>query len=261
MHNVHQVPYYCDRLAGDIPGGCHLKEKTQIAIVAATIDNRTEKAGSTAHKNRHYALSLLRLEVPLSSMGLIAKRAFVASGRGGFALAAAATIVSISARHSFSPVARFSRIAGMRERTHSRKPIRKLGTEYIVDLVDGYRRYPSPLTIAKPPCNPRATAFASAHVAPPRRCPATAMLWMAAVKGVSQRNQRAISGSNADGTPALLNSSAHRWSPCLVFMLLMMVGLSLPSLSVMAITAGMPKLHRSPIASLKRSGSKVRNMN
>jgi hypothetical protein len=48
----------------------------------------------------------------------------------------------------------------------------------------------------------------------------------------------------ADGMPALLNSSAHRWSPCLVFMPLMMVGLSLPSLSVMAITAGMPKLHR-----------------
>ena len=75
------------------------------------------------------------------------------AGRGDFALAAAATIVSISARHSFSPVARFSRIAGMREKTHSRKTIRKLGTEYIVDLVDGYRRYPSPLTIAKPPCN------------------------------------------------------------------------------------------------------------
>src|SRR5262249_29494717 len=224
-------------------------------------DNRTDKACSTAHKNRHYALSLLPLEVPLSSMGLIARRAFASARRGGFALAAAATIVSISARHSFSPVARFSRIAGIREKTHSRKAIRKLGTEYIVDLVDGYRRYPSPLTIAKPPCNPRATAFASAHVAPPpRRCPATAMLWMAAVKGVSQRSQRAISGSNADGMPTLLNNSANRWSPCLVFMLLMMVGLSLPSLSVMAITAGMPKLHR-PIASLKRSGSKVRNMN
>src|SRR5262244_2513888 len=177
-------------------------------------------------------------------MGLIARRAFASARRGGFALDAAATIVSISARHSFSPVARFSRIAGMRERTHSRKAIRKLGTEYIVALVDGYRRYPSPLTIEKPPCNPRATAFASAHVAPPRRCPAAAMLWIAAVKGVSQRNQRAISGSNADGMPALLNSSAHCWSPCLVFRLLMMVGLIRPSLSVMAITAGMPKLHR-----------------
>ena len=93
-------------------------------------------------------------------MGLIPRRAFAAAGRGGFALAAAATIVSISARHSFSPVASSSRIAGMREKTHSRKAIRKLGTEYIVDLVDGHRRYPSPLTIAKPPCNPRATAFA-----------------------------------------------------------------------------------------------------
>jgi len=70
------------------------------------------------------------------------------------------------------------------------------------------------------------------------------MLWMAAVKGVSQRSQRAISGSNADGMPALLNNSAHRCSPCLVFMLLLIVGLSLPSLSVMAITAGMPKLDR-----------------
>ena len=52
---------------------------------------------------------LLRVEVSLSAVGLIAKSAFAASGRGGFALAAAATIVSISARHSFSPVARFSR--------------------------------------------------------------------------------------------------------------------------------------------------------
>src|SRR5215470_11297655 len=209
-------------------------------------DNRTEKAGSTAHKNRHYALSLLRLEVPLSSMGLIARRAFASAARAGFALAAAATIVSINARHSFSPVARFSRIAGMRERPHSRKAIRNLGTEYIVDLVDGYRRYPSPLTIAKPPCNPRATAFASTHVAPPpRRCPATAMLWLATVRGASQRSQRAISGSNADGMPALLNSSAHRWSPCRVFRLLTMVGLILPSLSIVTITGrGMPKLHR-----------------
>ena len=153
--------------------------------------------------------------------------------------------MSISARHSFSPVASSSRIAGMREKTHSRKAIRKLGTDYIVDLVDGHRRYPSPLTIAKPPCNPRATAFASAHVAPPpRRCTATAMLWIAAVSGVSQRNQRGISGSNADGMPALLNSSAHHWSPCRIFRLLMMVGLILPSLSIVAITAGMPKLHR-----------------
>ena len=38
-------------------------------------------------------------------MGLIARRAFASAGRGGFALAAAATIVSISARHSFNPVA------------------------------------------------------------------------------------------------------------------------------------------------------------
>src|SRR5215471_6381538 len=176
-------------------------------------------------------------------------------------MTAAATIVSISARHSkakpplpaaakallaFSPVARFSRIAGIREKTHSRKAIRKLGTEYIVDLVDGYRRYPSPLTIAKPPCNPRATALASAHVAPPpRRCPATAMLAMAAVRGASQRNQRAISGSNADGMPAPLNNSAHRWSPCRVFRLLMKVDLILPSLSIVAINGrGMPRLHR-----------------
>src|SRR5262249_56010681 len=112
------------------------------------------------------------LEGRVCGRGLSARRALASAGRGGFALAASATMASINARHSFSPVARFSRIAGMRERTHSRKAIRKLGTKYIVDLVDGYRRYPSPLTIAKPPCNPRATAFASAHVAPPpRRCP------------------------------------------------------------------------------------------
>src|SRR5215471_20310297 len=186
-------------------------------------DNRTDKAGNTGHKNTHYALSFASSRSPTLLCGLDREEAFAAAGRGGFALAAAATIVPISARHSLAPVASSSRIAGMREKTHSRKAIRKLGKEYIVDLTDGYRRYPSPLTIAKPPCNPRATAFASAHVAPPRRCPATAMLWMAAVKGASQRNQRAISGSNADGTPALLNRSAHRWSPCLVFMLLMMV--------------------------------------
>jgi len=178
-------------------------------------------------------------------VGLIPRRAFAAAGRGGFALAAAATIVSISARHSFSPVASSSRIAGMREKTHSRKAIRKLGTEYIVDLVDGYRRYPSPLTIAKPPCNPRATAFAL------RPCGAAAAslprhryAFDGGGQGASQRSQRAISGSNADGMPALLNSSAHHWSPCRIFRLLMMVGLILPSLSIVAITAGMPKLHR-----------------
>src|SRR5215469_5545637 len=59
-----------------------------------------------------------------------------------------------------------------------------------------------------------------------------------------QHSHRAISGSNADGMRALLNSSTHRWSPCRVFRLLMMVALVLASLSIVAITAGMPNLHR-----------------
>ena len=62
----------------------------------------------------------------------------------------------------------------------------------MVDLVYGYRRYPSPLTIAKPAC--------SRHVvAPPPRC------LDGGGQGASQRNHRVISGSNDDGMPELLN--------------------------------------------------------
>ena len=88
---------------------------------------------STGHKNTHYALSFASSRSPTLLCGLDREEAFAAAGRGGFALAAAATIVPISARHSLAPVASSSRIAGMREKTHSRKAIRKLGTEYIVD--------------------------------------------------------------------------------------------------------------------------------
>jgi hypothetical protein len=69
--------------------------------------------------------------------GLIARTAFISLGAASFALSAAAIIVSMSARHSFSPVASSSRIEGTREKTHIKKAIRNVGRELMVDFADG----------------------------------------------------------------------------------------------------------------------------
>jgi hypothetical protein len=105
--------------------------------------------------------------------------------------------------------------------------------------------------------------MASRQVAPlPRRSPVTQMLSIAMHMGAWQRSQSVMSASNADGRLAAEKSSAQRASPCNVFCPGLALDSSVPSLPSVAITNGMPKLHRSwPIALLNRPGSKVLNMN